>query len=386
MTTVRVNQKGASRAASGHPWIFRSDVTDSAGASAGETVHVAGPRGRLVGTAHYSTTSQIALRLLDTRAVSFDRDFLRGRITAAAAFRDRHVRDTSAYRLLYSEADLLPGLIADRYGDSISVQFLNQGMDAAAGMIADVIEELFHPQAIVARNDAAVRAQEALPREKKVLRGSLPERVTVSMNGLIWRCDLLEGQKTGIFLDQRENYVAAAEVARGDALDCFTSTGGFALHMARRCVRVEAVDSSAAALETARANREANGIGNVEFREADVFNLLAGYAAGQRRFDTIVLDPPAFAKSRGAVEGALRGYREINRRAIEILRPGGVLITNSCSHHVHEAMLLEAIAQASLDAGRMVRVLSRRTQAADHPIVLTIPETHYLKCLILEVA
>lgn len=384
MHTVRVTRKAADRIASGHPWIFRSDLAAGATAAPGEAVLVADPRGRTLGTAHYSATSQIALRLLDTKPVAFDRDFLRQRIAAAAAFRDRFVRDTTAYRLLYSEADRLPGLIADRYGDFLVLQLLDQGMDAAAEAIADVLEEMFHPEAIVARNDAAVRTHESLPREKKVLRGTLPPRVTVTMNGLSWQCDLLEGQKTGIFLDQRENYVAAAGIARGHALDCFTCTGGFALHMAGRCEKVEAIDSSAAALETARANRDANAVTNVEFREADVFDLLTAYSSSRRRFDTVVLDPPAFAKGRGMVENALRGYREINRRALEILNPGGVLITNSCSHHVSEAMLLETVAQAALDAGRVLRVLARRTQAVDHPILLTVPETHYLKCLILE--
>ncbi len=209
--------------------------------------------------------------------------------------------------------------------------------------------------------------------------------VAIRMNGLKLHADLLHGQKTGIFLDQRENYVAAAKYARGRALDCFTSTGGFALHLAARCESVEAVDSSESVLRAARLNAEVNGISNVDLREADVFELLAGHAAARRRFDLVVLDPPAFAKARQNVEAAIRGYREINRRALELLSPGGILVTCSCSHHLSEAELLEIVASASLDTGRKLRVLERRMQAQDHPVLLTVPETLYLKCLILEV-
>ncbi|MGA2594140.1 MAG: class I SAM-dependent methyltransferase, partial [Bryobacteraceae bacterium] len=199
------------------------------------------------------------------------------------------------------------------------------------------------------------------------------------------QADLLHGQKTGIFLDQRENYNAAARYARGKALDCFTSTGGFALHLASRCESVEAVDSSAAALAAAARNAGLNGISNIEFREADVFDLLAAYSSARRQFATVILDPPAFAKSRRSLEGATRGYKEINLRALRLLGPGGILVTCSCSHHLSEAALLELVAEASLDAGRQLRVLERRTQSQDHPILLTVPETLYLKCLILEV-
>jgi 23S rRNA (cytosine1962-C5)-methyltransferase len=246
------------------------------------------------------------------------------------------------------------------------------------------LEELFSPQAVVERNDAAVRKRESLPLQSGVLAGAGPENVVIEMNGLKLAADLLRGQKTGIFLDQRENYVAAARYAHGRALDCFTSSGGFALHLAAKCESVEAVDSSAATLELAGRNLEANGIRNVEFREADVFDLLSSHAAAHRRFDMVVLDPPAFAKARGNLDAAIRGYREINRRALEMLAPNGILVTCSCSHHLSEAALLEIIAAASLDTHRKLRVLERRTQAQDHPILLTVPETMYLKCLILE--
>jgi 23S rRNA (cytosine1962-C5)-methyltransferase len=259
-------------------------------------------------------------------------------------------------------------------------------MDAARADIVSCLEGIYSPKGIVARNDAPVRAKEQLPLETAVLSGEIPASVSVRMNGLTLSADLLHGQKTGIFLDQRENYRAAARYAPGGrALDCFTSTGGFALHLARHCETVEAVDSSGPALATARANAAANSIANVEWREADVFDLLAAYASARRQFSMVVLDPPAFAKSRQKIDAAAAGYKEINLRALRLLGPGGVLVTCSCSHHVGEAMLLELVAEASLDANRTLRVLERRTQAPDHPILLTVPETLYLKCLILEV-
>ncbi len=386
MNEVRVNRKAADRIASGHPWIFASDVTDRNGAQPGQAVQVSDSRGRPLGTAHYSSSSQIALRMLSNQIEAIDRDFYLRRLQAAEQHRCRVVHHSDAYRVVHGEADLLPALVVDRYGEYLVIQTLNQGMDAAKAEIVSCLEEVFRPRGIVARNDATVRSKEQLPLESAVAAGTVPEFVTVQMNGLTLRADLLRGQKTGIYLDQRENYVAAARYARGGrALDAFTSTGGFALHVAGRCESVEAVDSSGPALATARANAEANGIANIQFREADVFELLAGYASARRQFSLVVLDPPAFAKSRRNLDAAGGGYKEINLRALRLLGPGGVLVTCSCSHHVSEAMLLEVVAQAALDAGRTLRVLERRTQAQDHPILLTVPETHYLKCLILEV-
>jgi 23S rRNA (cytosine1962-C5)-methyltransferase len=386
MNEVRVNRKAADRVASGHPWIFASDVTDRDGAQPGAPVKVADQRGRPLGMAHYSSASQIALRMLSRQVEEIGRDFYRCRLQKAEAHRREVVRGSDAYRVVHGEADLLPALVVDRYGDYLAMQTLDQGMDAAKDEIAACLEEIFHPRGIVARNDAPVRTKEQLPLEAPVMAGEVPETVAVEMNGLKLGADLLRGQKTGIFLDQRENYRAATHYAHGGrALDCFTSSGGFALHLAAKCETVEAVDSSAAALAAARANAEANGIANVEFREEDVFDLLAGYASARRQFSMVVLDPPAFAKSRRSLEGAAAGYKEINLRALRLLGPGGVLVTCSCSHHMSEAMLLELVAEASLDAGRTLRVLERRTQSQDHPILLTVPETHYLKCLILEV-
>ncbi|HUO29040.1 MAG TPA: class I SAM-dependent rRNA methyltransferase [Bryobacteraceae bacterium] len=385
MTEVRVNRKAARRVASGHPWIFESDVLDTADAQPGAVVKVIDPGGHALGTAHFSSTSQIALRLLSRQAGQIDRNFFAARLAAAEAHRRRVVRDTNAYRVVHGEGDLLPALVVDRYADYLVMQTLDQGMDAAREWIVAALVDLFSPRGIVARNDAAVRTREALPLESGVVYGELPEVIEFEMNGLHLRADLLHGQKTGAFLDQRQNYVAAAQYAHGRVLDCFTCTGGFALHVARTCDAVEAVDSSGAALAAAGRNAELNGIANIQFREADVFAVLAAYASARRQFQTVVLDPPAFAKSRGTLDDAIRGYKEINLRALRLLGPGGILVTCSCSHHLGEAALLEVVAQASLDAGRQLRVLERRSQSQDHPILLTVRETHYLKCLILEV-
>jgi 23S rRNA (cytosine1962-C5)-methyltransferase len=385
MKQVQVSRKGADRVLSGHPWIFASDVTDRDGAQPGEAVAVLDGRSRPIGVAHYSSTSQIALRFLSRQVEPIDRDFYRRRLRAAAEHRRQVVHDSDCYRVVYGEADLLPALIVDRYADYLVVQTLDQGMDAAKAEIVSCLEELFQPKGILARNDVPVRAKEQLPLETAVLAGEVPGPVEVRMNGLTLHADLLHGQKTGIFLDQRENYRAAARYARGGkALDLFASTGGFALHLAPKVQSVLAVDSSGPALAAARANAAANGIENIEFEEADVFDLLSGYAAARRQFDLIVLDPPAFAKSRNSLEAAARGYKDINLRALRLLPTGGILVTCSCSHHMSEAMLLEVVAQASLDAGRTLRVLERRTQSQDHPILLTVPETLYLKSLVLE--
>jgi 23S rRNA (cytosine1962-C5)-methyltransferase len=385
LTEVTVNRKAADRVASGHPWIFSSDVTERVGAKPGSVVQVLDHKRRSLGMAHFSSSSQICLRLLAPRLEPVDAQFFERRLAAALEYRRSVVCDTDAYRVVHAEADLLPGLMVDRYGDYLAVQTLDQGMDAAKEWIVSGLVNLLAPKGIVLRNDASVRLKEQLPLETSIAHGEVPPDVPVRMNGLQFHADLLGGQKTGAFLDQRENYVAAARYARGKALDCFTSSGGFALHLASKCESVEAVDSSAEALATAERNRAANAIANVEFREANVFDLLAGYSSGRREFSMVVLDPPAFAKSRGSLEGAMRGYKEINLRALRLLGPGGVLITCSCSHHVSEGAFLETVAAASLDAGRKLRVLERRTQSQDHPILLTVPETHYLKCLILQV-
>lgn len=381
---VRVSQKGAARLLAGHPWVYASDVLDRGGAEPGDTVTVEGPQRRPLGTADYSASSQICLRLLSRRVEAIDRAWLMGKLQAALDLRRRVVKESEAYRLVYGEADGLPGLVVDRYGGYVVLQALDQAMERRLPEVAGCLEELLAPEGIVVRNDAPVRQKENLPLETKVERGQPPELVSFQMNGLRFHVDLLHGQKTGAYLDQRENYRAVERYARGRVLDCFTSSGGFALHAARAAESVEGVDSSAAALRLAEVNRAANGLENVRWVEADVFQLLPAYVSAGRKFEMIILDPPAFAKSRAALEGAARGYKEINVRALRLLEPGGVLVTCSCSHHLSEAGFLEIVAEASLDAGRTLRVLERRTQARDHPILLTVPETHYLKCLILE--
>ena len=385
LPTVRVNRKAADRIQSGHLWIFSSDVIDRGAAQPGDAVRVIDFKGRAIGTAHYSSTSQITLRLLSAQVEPIDQAFLQARVNAAYDLRRRVVADSDAYRLIHAEGDLLPGLIVDRYGDWLVMQLLDQGMDRMADDIAQVLTATLRPKGIVARNDVSVRAKEDLPLETRTVAGDIPEHVQINMNGLRWGADLLRGQKTGIFLDQRENYLAAVPYSKGRALDCFTAAGGFALHLASRCESVEAIDSSAVAIETGKANAAENSIANVHFHEADVLEYLPSLVAARRTFDIVVVDPPAFAKSRAALEGAVRGYKEINLRALRLLEPGGVLVSCSCSHHLSEAHLLEVIAAASLDCGKRLRVLERRTQARDHPILLTVPETHYLKCLLLEV-
>jgi 23S rRNA (cytosine1962-C5)-methyltransferase len=383
--SVRVNRKAADRVQSGHPWIFASDVVDHGAAKPGEAVRVIDPKGRALGTAHYSGSSQITLRLLTTRHEDIDQEFLQRRIQAALEHRQRVVSDSDAYRLVHAEGDLLPGLIVDRYGDYVVLQLLDQGMDSLTGEVVNVLTALLQPKGILARNDVSVRLKENLPLETRVLAGEIPDQVSIQMNGRHFSADLARGQKTGVFLDQRENYLAARRYARGRVLDCFTATGGFAVHLASVCESVEAIDSSVAALETASSNAAANNLRNVSFEQADVLEYLPSLVAAHRSFNMVIVDPPAFTKSRSAVDGAARGYKEINLRALRLLQGGGILVSCSCSHHMSEAHLLEVIAAAALDSGRQLRVLERRTQAQDHPILLTVPETHYLKCLIFEV-
>ncbi len=385
MQSIRVNRKAVARLSTGHPWVFTSDLADKKAATGGSAVAVLDPHGRSLGVAHYSDSSLISLRMLDRGRPTVDAAFFRKRIEAAAAMRARHVRDTEAYRLIHAEGDLLPGLVIDRYGDCFVLQSLTQGMNAAQPWIVEALVDLFSPRAIVARNDAAVRDQDNLPRTVDVGHGQAPEFAEFTMNGMRWRTDPLHGQKTGVFLDQRENYQAVRNFAHGRALDCFTCTGGFALHIASVCEIVDAVDSSEEAIQSAEWNRKANSISHVHFRQADMFDLLAAYSSSRRTYDTVILDPPALAKSRSAIDAAARAYRELNTRALRLLPPGGTLVSCSCSHHVSEGALLSVIAEASLETNRTLRVLERRTQSIDHPTLLTVPETNYLKCLIFEV-
>jgi len=382
--TVTITKRGIERLASGHPWIYRSDVMPPAGVEPG-VVRLVDQRKHFWGQALFSNRSQITLRFLTREERPFDAAFLAERIRAAADFRRQVASGAQAYRLFASEGDLLPSLIIDRYGDCIVIQTLSQGMDRLKSTMVEILQKEFTPRSILERNDVAVRSLEGLPEQVSVLAGEEVSEVVVEENGVKICFDLLHGQKTGGFLDQRENRAAAAIYARGRALDCFTYTGGFALAMAPHCDSVLGLDSSGDALRQAERSQGLNGFTNLEWKEANCFDFLKAADQERQRFDTVVIDPPAFARQKNNLESALRGYKELNLRALKILNPGGYLITCSCSFHVSEADLLELVASAALDAHRTAVVVERRTQSRDHPILLTVPETHYLKCLILRV-
>jgi len=381
---VVIGPRGVDRLRAGHQWVYRSDVR-SAEASAGAIVRLQDERGRYLGRAFYSDRSQISIRLVTREDVPVDRDFLRARITTAMEFRKRLVGDAQAYRLVYGEADQIPSFIVDRYGDYLAIQTLCQSADRCKSLLVEILVELCSPRGIIERNDPKVRLLEGLDQRVSVLHGEVPEEVQARDAGLVFAYDLHHGQKTGGFLDQRENHHAAASFASGEVLDCFCYHGGFALNAARQATSVEAIDLSPAAVVSARRNQALNQISNVAVREGNSFDLLKQYDETHRRFDMVILDPPAFAKNRESVPAAHRGYKEINLRAMKILRPGGYLVTCSCSHHIPEALFLQIVAEAANDAHRTLVVVERRTQSRDHPIVLTLPETHYLKCLILRV-
>jgi 23S rRNA (cytosine1962-C5)-methyltransferase len=385
---VKVSPRGASRLKDGHVWVYKSDIAAAEGVPPGSIVTVVDHRGQSLGTALYSSSSQIAIRIISHDPVSDFPALLRQRVSEAVAYRKKIVKDTSAYRVIFSEADFLPGLIVDRYNDILSLQILTQAMDAeiVRQSVLSELTEQFHPASIVERVEPRVRQLEDLPpRESGLLSGEKTSTI-FTMNGIQFHFDALEGQKTGAFLDQRENYAAAAEYAHGAALDVFCYQGGFALHLAARCSHVAAVDSSRPALEVAdqnaALNRRDQSQPEIEWIEANAFDLLKDYSASGQRYDTIVLDPPAFAKSKRDLDAALRGYKELNLRALKMLRPGGVLVTCSCSYHVSQAEFLEMLADAARDARRTLRLVEVRSQSKDHPILLNVPETAYLKCVI----
>jgi 23S rRNA (cytosine1962-C5)-methyltransferase len=384
---IGISQRGAARLKAGHVWVYRSDLVSVEGISAGSLVSVLDPRGKFQGTALYSSSSQIALRLISTEPVSDFSSLLRERIAAAVAYRAAVVRDTNAYRVIFSEADFLPGIIVDRYNDILSLQILTQAMnpDSVRATILNELSDEMQPGAIVERVDPRVRQLEELPAsDSALLRGEKTSTI-FKMNGIQFHFDALEGQKTGAFLDQRENYAAAAQYAHGKALDVFCYHGGFALHVAPKCEQIVGVDSSRGALEVADQNAALNGR-EIEWIEANAFDLLKDYAASGRAYDTIVLDPPAFAKTKRDLDSALRGYKELNLRALKMLNPGGILVTCSCSYHVSQGDFLEMLSGAALDSHRDLRLTEVRGQAKDHPILLNIPETAYLKCIIASVS
>ncbi len=379
---VVVSRRGAERVRAGHPWVYRADVV-SADAAPGDLVRVEGDRGRPIGWALWSSTSKIALRVVATTGEVDEATIWRQRIERAVGYRASLGIDASACRLVHGESDGLPGLIVDRYGDCLVVQALCQGADRRLPVFVGVLVEVTGARGIVARNDLKVRRLEGLPEAVEVVFGEVPEAVQVTEGPIRYAVDLRHGQKTGLFLDQRENHEAAARYGRGRALDAFTYVGGFALRLAAVCDSVDAWDSSASAVAAAGRHAAANGLGNVVVREANAFDELREREVAGERFDTIVLDPPAFAKNRAAVPRAVAGYKEINLRALKLLTVGGHLITCSCSAHVDEALLLAIVEAAAADARATVTLVEKRMQARDHPVLVGMSETHYLKCLVL---
>jgi len=383
MNTVRVNKKGADRVRNGHLWIYKSDIV-AAEADGGSIVKVSDERGNSVGQALFSDSSQIALRFLTQTNEIIDRDWWRKRILNAAN-RRALPEDTNAYRLVYSEGDLLSSLIVDRYDDVLVIQTLSQGTEAVKALLVEILVEEFHPRAIIERNDARVRQLEGLPLVAGTIYGDAPTEIEIVQHGLKFVVMPGGGQKTGSFLDQRENRIAAQKLAHGRGLDCFTFNGAFALHLASKCESVIGIDISAEAITAAQRNAELNQIANVEFRESNVFDSLREMESSGQQFDTIVLDPPAFAKNRASIKAAVRGYKEINLRALKLLKENGVLVSCTCSYHVSEELFLEIITAAARDAHRKLQIVEKRMQASDHPVLAGMPETLYLKCVIARV-
>ena len=390
---VTVSPRGAQRLKSGHLWVYRSDVAKTDGLPPGALVHVRDHRGRTLGSALYSSASQIAIRLLTSKTIGEGEliPLLEQRIDQAVHFRRQQVHNSDSYRAIFSEADLLPGLIVDKYNDVLAMEVLTQAFDREhiRQAVAEQLSRHFPETSLLERVDPHIRELEQLPQRQSQLVLGGKSSTLFTLNGVRFHFDGLSGQKTGAFLDQRQNYIAAARYAHGEALDCFTYQGGFALHLARVSSAVTAVDRSRPALEVAeqneKLNRDAHTCGEIDWIEANAFDLLKDYSPSGRQFDTIVLDPPAFAKSKRTVETALRGYKELNLRALKMLRPGGVLVTCSCSFHVEPAAFSAMLATAAADAGRRLRILETRGAARDHPVLGGVPETSYLKCIIAQV-
>jgi 23S rRNA (cytosine1962-C5)-methyltransferase len=385
--TAVLTNRGAARSRSGHPWVYRSDVADAAG-DAGDVVRVVDRAGRFLGHAFYNPKSEITLRIATREDEEINEAWFRNRIERARNYRDSLHLDASAYRLLHSEADGIPGLVADRYEDYFVLQVGSAAIEQRLGPLVASLEDLFSPAGILLRGDSAARRREGLTDKVEVLSGEVPDSAVVHEGLVRYRAELRAGQKTGGFLDQRENHLAAARCAErysgARVLDVFSYTGGFALHAARVAETVEAVDASEPALQAACENAELNGFSNVSFTRANAFDLLRERSDAGARYDVVILDPPAFAKTKRDLSGARRAYKEINLRAIKLLTPGGTLVTCSCSYHFSRELMEDTLRSAAADAGRTVRVREWRGQALDHPEILTIPETRYLKCAVLE--
>jgi 23S rRNA (cytosine1962-C5)-methyltransferase len=379
-----ISKRATERIRAGHLWIYRSDMRECR-AEGGSTVDICDVKGKFYGKAFYSDKSQIALRLVTTSDEIVNREFWLNRLKMAISLREKTVSDTEVCRLINGEGDGIPSVIVDRYKDVLSIQTLCQGSDRIKGLIAEILSELIDPVSIIERNDGKVRDLEGLPRQVSILKGEDPCEIICLENGRKFIFHPSSGQKTGAFLDQRENRELSGRLSFGAGLDCFCYAGGFALNMAKSCEKVEAIDISESAIELAKKNALLNGISNIQFEVDSVFDRLKLYDTQKRKFDTIVLDPPAFAKNRAHVEAAVRGYREINLRSMRLLDSGGLLITSSCSQHIDEHAFLNILTEAASDARRRVQVIEKRTQGKDHPFLLSMPETYYLKCIFLRV-
>lgn len=384
-----VTRKGAKRVRGGHLWIYKSDV-QKVEAAGGDVVAVYDEARNFVGNAFYSDSSEITLRIFTTKDEKIGKQFWRRKIIEAVEKRQKSKTEdqspkTDAKRLIYSEGDLIPSLIVDDYNRIFVIQTLSQGTEKLKDTFVEILQEEFSPAAIIERNDVKVRQRENLAMQSGVLAGAVPDETIIEQDGVKFFIAPLEGQKTGSFLDQRENHFSVRNYAFGKGLDCFTFNGGFALNLAKVCDAVTAIDISEDAIDLARRNAELNDVKNIEFQTANVFDALRDMEKSGEKFDTIVLDPPAFVKSRAALRSAVRGYKEINLRALKLLNKGGILVTCSCSFHFSEEIFLETIAESARDARRRVHLIEKRMQAADHPVLVGMPETYYLKCFILRV-
>jgi 23S rRNA (cytosine1962-C5)-methyltransferase len=383
---VTLTAKGERWARSRHPWVYQDDLKERQPALSGQIVQVKAPNGRPMGQAFYNAKSKIALRwLTDNPDLSMDRDFWAGRLQKAIDYRKRKVSGSSAYRLIFSEADGFPGLIVDCYDEILVLQSLGLGIDQILPTLVELLTSLLHPKAIVARNDASVRKLEGLPVEKRMILGDQPNRVEVKEGEVCYLVDVWEGHKTGAYLDQRENRLWARGFAKGAILDAFAYQGGFTMHVASKADEVLAIEDSSSAIGLLQENLKLNKLTNVRVERANAFDRLKALEKEKALFDLVILDPPAFARNKNELPGACRGYREINLRAMRILKPGGILVSCSCSYQVSEEIFLAILREAAADSGRSVHLLETRTQAKDHPILITHPEGKYLKCVALEV-
>jgi 23S rRNA (cytosine1962-C5)-methyltransferase len=382
LPVATITARGEERLKSGHPWIYRSDVAAVA-AAPGDIVAVRNHKQRIIGRAFFSDRSQITLRMIARGDAPIDEAVWRTRLESALQFRNTLQIDATAFRLVHAEADLIPALIVDRYGEYLVVQALSQATDRLLPSFVAMLVAMTGARGVLARNDPRVRLLEGLDQRVEVMHGDIPATITAREGPVEYDVDPWKGQKTGLFLDQRENREAAALYTRGRLLDCFSYNGGFALRLARHADAVEAIDISGDAAARIAANARRNAIANLEVREANVFDELRRLEHAGERYDTIVLDPPAFAKNKASVPKALAGYKDINLRALKILKPGGYLITCSCSYNVDEATFAEVIYEGSVDSHVPVTVVEKRMQGRDHPVLLGVPETYYLKCFIL---